>query len=216
MKKGTASPAVWAALAFVASRVLVLATGWAAISAAGVRPVQAMHARPASRTPGRRRGGAIPESLGQLGRPVVRAHRRRRATGAPSAKRSSRSTRCSCAPSGLWPAATSRPGWSCPGPRSPWPSGCSSCLVRARFDARTAAWTVAFVSFFPTSFFFTAVVHRVAVPPVQRRRLLLRGAATLGAGRHRRPARGAHACHRSAAARAAGAADDRAGPGARG
>jgi hypothetical protein len=30
-------------------------------------------------------------------------------------------------------------------------------IVRRRFDSRTAAWTVAFLSFFPTSFFLTAV-----------------------------------------------------------
>ena len=42
MKKGIVSPAAFAVLAFVASRILVLATGWAAISAEGVRPVQAI------------------------------------------------------------------------------------------------------------------------------------------------------------------------------
>ena len=148
--------ALWAALAFLASRALLLATGYVAVLRNGVRPVQGIYLDPRH---GRLAGALAARLLtpGPTGTASGTCASPPTATAVPSAPRSSRSTPCWCAPCAPWPAAT----W--------WPVLALSwaavavalwllfVMVRARFDARTAAWTVAFLSFFPTSFFFTSV-----------------------------------------------------------
>ena len=150
------SPAAWALLAFVASRVLVLATGWGAVAAAGVRPVQAAVLDPRH---GRLAGRFAERFLdpwanwdGQWYTRIAAEGYRRAFSEAffplyPLLMRAVRPL------AGSYVAAGAIVSWAAFA-LALW---LLFRLVRARFDARTAAWTVAFLCFFPTSFFFTSV-----------------------------------------------------------
>jgi hypothetical protein len=153
---GRLSPAAWAALAFLASRALVLVTGWAAIAREGVRPVEAVMVDAAHG----RLGGALASRLldpwanwdGQWYVRIAAEGYRPAFSEAffplyPLLVRAVRPLAGSYVVAGTlvsW-AAVALALWLL------------FRLVRARFDARTAAWTVAFLSFFPTSFIFTSL-----------------------------------------------------------
>ena len=151
------TPAVWALIAFLVSRALILATGWVAVARVPLRPIspEKLDHRfdlPASRW-WSHLFGRWANWDGQWFLRIAHDgyHRAYSEAFFPLYPLALRAVR----------AVTGVP-WIIAGTIAAWAATAVALwllyrMVAARFDPRIAAWTIAFLCFFPTSFYLTAV-----------------------------------------------------------